>query len=1111
MAPPAVTHITTVQEFVSQVLSASDKSFSIDADIDLSGIDLSTEIGNLINCTIEGNGHVISNAEGYESMGGMINPNKRAVFWDEVTGCTIRNLVFKNCTYYANYDASADKSPLTISIIAGVASSSIFNNLVFDTCKANFTNYAEDTTPSGDKGNAAIISASSSSSDLSGSNLEFIDCVVTYASTVTKGNPFMTFGYMSTDDPFSRLVTTNCKVCTWTINNPVADPVLYRKGTKFKYLVNTPQGENPFLWYQEEGYYPIPFSNDVASASSWRKQLTNTFTVNTAEEFVNKILKNTDTSVKATLGADIDLSEYTQNYAGYVAPRMLDGAGHTISGYKVSIIEDDVTPAGYSTKSLFFDDVFISEIKNVCFRDCSINIDVSAQQTTAINMGMLAGTVDQGLTLTNVVFDTCNATISQSRTPENFRCGLIAGEFNSLSTFTMTTCSFPTCTVSTGHPNGYGFLLAKAYDSIPVTMTYTFTNLICYSDDSINGHTVDSVAYLLDSMQLPVTAVNVNYNSAPSFSVEPFVINPNYYAKPSTILYEKRLESAPPLSDWEVDGIVQEWILQNKVVSTSGKSLVDIGYKYITLEELKATRYKTQQWDKIDNSSTQKIPPIAGAFGTLTIEFMDISSPYGVYSSYTRNGSTNNCSLQLYMQISTGICSVDLKTPCNSLSIVGDYANYQSSLNTNTTTETTATPTISFDNSTNLPNMIQTTFCELSINNTTAPTKVTQLVMSVNTPTYTFVPQSGMNLSMLSYYYSPRLRELTTPFPANIDIMMCTGLYKITASSVPSTYVNYRIMGTSIYTLPVTSSGGVAIPSNQSDIIDVGENILPTSELQKVANSNPGYIVDVDSQMLRNVSLNNPAFVNASGGKYTLTSGMISETFIDRQWQTDNPFSSAILSNIKMTVVPDSSSTGKVDTSDPYNVVFDPPTVDQYYYDVLVSVKSLAYTTLNGDVVFNAGYDSITYVPINLTVRVGKAIQILRGNYASWENNSNMVMYRGQPAIIRDIFRFYVGDGTTPWKSLPYISNDDNWYMTRSGQDSNGIYTVVLYHNQFGMLCAKSELSGGTSPQYTTLTFSFYDQTAVVDTLVYKAIYTLGYDENGNLISETYTSEEVAM
>lgn len=61
------------------------------------------------------------------------------------------------------------------------------------------------------------------------------------------------------------------------------------------------------------------------------------------------------------------------------------------------------------------------------------------------------------------------------------------------------------------------------------------------------------------------------------------------------------------------------------------------------------------------------------------------------------------------------------------------------------------------------------------------------------------------------------------------------------------------------------------------------------------------------------------------------------------------------------------------------------------------------------------------------------------------------------------------------------------------------------------MLCAKSELSGGTSPQYTTLTFSFYDQTAVVDTLVYKAIYTLGYDENGNLISETYTSEEVAM
>ena len=70
----------------------------------------------------------------------------------------------------------------------------------------------------------------------------------------------------------------------------------------------------------------------------------------------------------------------------------------------------------------------------------------------------------------------------------------------------------------------------------------------------------------------------------------------------------------------------------------------------------------------------------------------------------------------------------------------------------------------------------------------------------------------------------------------------------------------------------------------------------------------------------------------------------------------------------------------------------------------------------------------------------------------------------------------------------------------KSGKDANGIFTVVEYKRPNGTLYARSVLSGGTSPQYTTRTITYY---AADGTIVIKTDpYTLIYDADGDLISE---------
>ena len=71
--------------------------------------------------------------------------------------------------------------------------------------------------------------------------------------------------------------------------------------------------------------------------------------------------------------------------------------------------------------------------------------------------------------------------------------------------------------------------------------------------------------------------------------------------------------------------------------------------------------------------------------------------------------------------------------------------------------------------------------------------------------------------------------------------------------------------------------------------------------------------------------------------------------------------------------------------------------------------------------------------------------------------------------------------------------------MSRTGKDTENIYTTISFKRADGTLARQSILSGGTSPEYTTRTESLYglDGTTVTQTLV----FTLTYD-SGELVSE---------
>ena len=66
--------------------------------------------------------------------------------------------------------------------------------------------------------------------------------------------------------------------------------------------------------------------------------------------------------------------------------------------------------------------------------------------------------------------------------------------------------------------------------------------------------------------------------------------------------------------------------------------------------------------------------------------------------------------------------------------------------------------------------------------------------------------------------------------------------------------------------------------------------------------------------------------------------------------------------------------------------------------------------------------------------------------------------------------------------------------------DANGIYTVIDYKRANGTLYMKSTLSGGTSPNYTTDTWKFYDSAGT--TVIATKTWTIAYDANGKITSK---------
>jgi len=83
---------------------------------------------------------------------------------------------------------------------------------------------------------------------------------------------------------------------------------------------------------------------------------------------------------------------------------------------------------------------------------------------------------------------------------------------------------------------------------------------------------------------------------------------------------------------------------------------------------------------------------------------------------------------------------------------------------------------------------------------------------------------------------------------------------------------------------------------------------------------------------------------------------------------------------------------------------------------------------------------------------------------------------------------------------ISVLSLDYN--VVSSDIDANGIFTQVQYLNG-STLYLNSTLSGGTSPSYTTDTWTYYESDGV--TVNSTLVWTLGYDSNGNLISRTHS------
>ncbi|WP_366936126.1 phage tail protein [uncultured Exiguobacterium sp.] len=77
----------------------------------------------------------------------------------------------------------------------------------------------------------------------------------------------------------------------------------------------------------------------------------------------------------------------------------------------------------------------------------------------------------------------------------------------------------------------------------------------------------------------------------------------------------------------------------------------------------------------------------------------------------------------------------------------------------------------------------------------------------------------------------------------------------------------------------------------------------------------------------------------------------------------------------------------------------------------------------------------------------------------------------------------------------------DDLKTAKTNKDTNGIYKTITYRRKSdNSLFATSVLSGGTAPNYTTRTITYYESNG---TTIRKTVtFALSYDSDGMLVSE---------
>lgn len=82
------------------------------------------------------------------------------------------------------------------------------------------------------------------------------------------------------------------------------------------------------------------------------------------------------------------------------------------------------------------------------------------------------------------------------------------------------------------------------------------------------------------------------------------------------------------------------------------------------------------------------------------------------------------------------------------------------------------------------------------------------------------------------------------------------------------------------------------------------------------------------------------------------------------------------------------------------------------------------------------------------------------------------------------------------WNPLPCL---EELPMERLNKDANGIFTLVRHRRPDGTIHRSSEVSGGTSPHYTTRTVKYYDASGT--RVITSSVFAMTYDGD-DVVSE---------